>query len=165
MIRMLYFDIKNLYVWDMKAVLLSFIRFLENHNVFNFDVNDFDSRLRLQKYVFLARFYGLDMKYSFSLYIHGPYSPDLARDYYNLDNVSLEPLPESFRGIEFLELVKDKDEKWLEVAATIMSVYEYNKHISREKLIEIVKEIKPSFTKETIEKIIEDLEKARLLDF
>jgi len=104
------------------------------------------------------------MKYSFSLYLHGPYSPSLADDYYHLDNVTPAPLPEGFRREDFLALVKGRDEKWLEAAATILAVYEYNRNISRERLIDIVTEIKSSFSRENIEKTLEDLKSAKLLD-
>ena len=43
----------------------------------------FEDRLRLQKYVYIMERLGLDLGYSFSGYLRGPYSPDLADDYYS----------------------------------------------------------------------------------
>ncbi|MEM3292996.1 MAG: hypothetical protein QXO81_01345 [Metallosphaera sp.] len=45
--------------------------------------NSFDDRLRLQKYVFIMEKLGLNLGYSFNEYLRGPYSPDLAMDYYS----------------------------------------------------------------------------------
>jgi len=88
-------------------ILSSFVKFLSEAG-FRFDLEDFDSRLKLQKYVFLARKFGLDLGYKFSMYIRGPYSPDLAQDYYNLPERGAD-IPDSFDRKGFLELVKGKD--------------------------------------------------------
>ena len=61
-------------------LLKSFISFLEENLGYKFDPDDLDSRLRLQKYVFIAKFFGLDMGYKFDKYIHGPWSRNLADD-------------------------------------------------------------------------------------
>ncbi|WP_221288628.1 hypothetical protein [Stygiolobus caldivivus] len=45
--------------------------------------NSFEDRLRLQKYVFIMEKLGLNLGYSFSEYLRGPYSPGLAMDYYS----------------------------------------------------------------------------------
>ena len=61
-------------------LLKSFISFLEKNLNYKFDPDDFDSRIRLQKYVFLAKFFGLDMGYKFDKYICGPWSRELSDD-------------------------------------------------------------------------------------
>ncbi|MBC7112712.1 MAG: hypothetical protein H5T34_01600 [Candidatus Methanomethyliales bacterium] len=140
------------------ALLPSFISFLERHglirreDLMREDERGFLSRLKLQKLVFLARYFGLDMGYSFSLYIHGPYSPDLARDYYSL--AAAPPaegpvnLPGAFRREEFLSFVSapGRDEEWLEAAATaadLAEVWSLEGEGSVRELTEHLKKMKP----------------------
>ena len=47
---------------------------------FEFDIARFDDRLIAQKLVCLLELKGIDLGYSCSLYVRGPYSPDLTKD-------------------------------------------------------------------------------------
>jgi len=47
---------------------------------FAFDIAEFDDRLIAQKLVCLLELKGVDLGYSCSLYVRGPYSPDLTQD-------------------------------------------------------------------------------------
>jgi hypothetical protein len=47
---------------------------------FRFDISAFDDRLIAQKIVCLLELKGIDLGYSCSLYVRGPYSPDLTQD-------------------------------------------------------------------------------------
>lgn len=47
---------------------------------FNLDIAEFDNRLIAQKLVCLLELKGIDLGYSCSLYVRGPYSPDLTQD-------------------------------------------------------------------------------------
>ena len=47
---------------------------------FAFDIARFDDRLIAQKLVCLLEFRGIDLGYPCSLYVRGPYSPDLTKD-------------------------------------------------------------------------------------
>jgi hypothetical protein len=49
---------------------------------FAFDISRFDDRLIAQKLVCLLELKGVDLGYSCSLYVRGPYSPDLTDDLY-----------------------------------------------------------------------------------
>jgi len=49
---------------------------------FRFDISSFDDRLVAQKLVCLLELKGVDIGYSCSLYVRGPYSPDLTQDLY-----------------------------------------------------------------------------------
>jgi len=46
----------------------------------DYDLEDFGSRLRVQKVVYLMKATGSGLPYDFNWYLRGPYSPDLARD-------------------------------------------------------------------------------------
>lgn len=50
------------------------------------DVDKFQDRLVIQKTVCLLKMMGLDVGYSFSLYVRGPYSPSLTNDLYSNRN-------------------------------------------------------------------------------
>lgn len=49
----------------------------------NSDVSEFDSRLILQKTVYLLQAAGIHLGYPFNWYLRGPYSPALTRDLYD----------------------------------------------------------------------------------
>ncbi len=118
---------------DRKVKLAKIVNSLRKVG-FDFKVNYFNNRLKLQKYVFLLRKYGIDLGYSYSYYIRGPYSPELADDYYNLPKVSGEmKVPE-----DFLKLIKDKSERWLELASSLVMVFEKYPKISEDEAIKIV---------------------------
>lgn len=61
------------------SVLGSFIKFLESKGLVEFDiVGDSDecfvNRVKLQKYVYIAQRFGLELPYKHSIYLYGPYS-------------------------------------------------------------------------------------------
>lgn len=67
------------------------------------DVSGFDSRLILQKSVYLLEEAGIRLGYSFNWYLRGPYSPGLTRDAYELasnnEEVARWELDERSRGV------------------------------------------------------------------
>ena len=156
---------------DRLALLSRFIGFLEDRLGYQFKVEEeFDKRFRLQKYVFFARFFGLDLGYDFNLYMHGPYSPELAKDYYELSRRRVRPegadLPRSFKAEEYVRLLLNKDDEWLEAAATILDVWENNKSkpgFDLNKLVHHVSTIKPHIGDDKIKGVIKDLKNSNLL--
>jgi hypothetical protein len=46
----------------------------------NINMNDFDSRLKLQKLIYILKSVNVDFPYNFTWYIYGPYSSELTRD-------------------------------------------------------------------------------------
>jgi len=88
----------------------------------------FEARLILQKTIYLMQAFGLNIGYSYSWYLRGPYSVDLTRDAYELTNkFDRAPLArfvadedeKKFHG--FLVSLGDKrnDDRWLEITASI----------------------------------------------
>lgn len=41
------------------------------------DVSTLQNRICIQKAIFLAKYAGVDLGYSYNWYVHGPYSPEL----------------------------------------------------------------------------------------
>ncbi len=148
------------------SMLTSFIEFLRVKGVHDFNLKDFNSRLKLQKYVFIAKFFGLDMGYKFNRYVYGAYSPTLANDYYKLyevgvgsgKHVSLNP---EFDSEGFVKLVKGRNKEWLEVASTILLVSE--KTSKRDRIVEIVREIKSKFKEGYVKKVLSELVETGIL--
>jgi uncharacterized protein YwgA len=140
--------------------LAGFVKALESIG-FNFNVRLFNNRLKLQKYVFLAKQYGIDLGYNFNLYVRGPYSPMLAEDYYRLSE-EIEPirvgLPE-----DFIKLIKNKSERWLELASTVVMVKNRYPSIDDEKIIKIVLGNKPFTNEEELKEIICKLRKHKAI--
>ncbi len=71
--------------WTLQAVLDE----LHGSTGASFRPGTFEDRLRIQKAVYLLRGLGLPAAsaYEFNDYFHGPYSPALAREYYELQAV------------------------------------------------------------------------------
>lgn len=135
------------------ATLSSFLSLLEENMRWEFDLDNFDDRLRLQKYVHLAEGFGFDNPYSYGMYLHGPYSPDLAQDYYS-ELPSSDPGHESLSGFQaekFIQFIQGRETRWLEVAATIRAhTKQYEYRVEEEGLSQIV-----------IEKTMEDKDEDR----
>ncbi len=85
---------------------------------------DFPRRLRIQKSVYLLKALGYDPaeKYSFNLYVSGPYAPNLARHYYELRGEDLDRIPPAEIPERYLAAVKDaakKGNRFLEAVASL----------------------------------------------
>ena len=159
----------------MMGKLLPFMKFLEKEAGFRFDIEKFEHRLMLQKYVFISKFFGFNHGYSHSIYLRGPYSPALADDYYKLaDTYSLYggDFTKELEGLnikKFLNAIEGKDAKWLEIAATILSVYDsYRKKFYGAELIEKVIstscDIKSATEVKKIHRVFEELKRVGLID-
>ncbi len=122
-------------------VLGGFLKRITNFDPEKFP-QSFDARLIVQKTIYLLQrgFQG-NLGYSFSWYLHGPYSPSLAADAYKLVHVYKETptlefvdskLEERFQGfLKFIEPHK-RDDEWLELAASML--FSYRKLMRRGKV-------------------------------
>lgn len=145
-----------------KERLGGFLKALDDENIIRFDKKYFNHRLKLQKYVFIAESFGFKTPYSFSLYLHGPYSSKLADDYYAVADFE-ERTPVALDK-RFVKLVKDKSEEWLELAATIIMIRKRYKSIELDKLVSLVKNAKPYAERENVVEIVNSLQKHGCLD-
>ena len=142
----------------------------------------FKNRFRLQKLIHIAQSrFRLPSKYFYSLYKHGPYAPSLTDDVYELDVSSIEDLdnivyelndldeisahyvlPTNFDENRFISLLSDKDEKWLEIASTLILVFD-KKYQEKVKIIEYTSSIKPNYSKEYIHNVFLELVREKLI--
>jgi len=127
--------------------LAKFVDLLKETKIYRFNITSFRSRLRLQKYMYIAeRMFGLKFNYPFNLYLKGPYSSALADDYYKLSEFKkdLDKIRYDKDKFEkFKEFVKDKNSTELEVIAITHFAWKANKHLinkiyPKEKLEELV---------------------------
>jgi uncharacterized protein YwgA len=103
-----------------------------------------ENRIKVQKLVYFGKKFGLPLHYDFDFYLYGPYSSELADDYYNIRNEEWE---EGFLkvdpGIEpSLRKLMGSDALYLEIASTLDSIMTQNKGVSDNELIEVVAKIK-----------------------
>lgn len=93
----------------------------------SFNMNSFSNRLKLQKMIYLMQAHGLNIGYSYGLYLYGPYSKELARDGFAMPDIKTVPKvvfekPEdaaNFKKFKALIDSKKNDDTWLEIASSI----------------------------------------------
>jgi len=118
----------------------------------SFAPSDFTKRLRIQKAIYLLKAlgYGPASKYAFGSYVRGPYSPQLANDYYALPwEVVLKTNPARIPS-EFLSPVADavrRGNDFLEAAATIHIFWIRNPGQKKSELLENVCYVKPELAR------------------
>ena len=112
----------------------------------NLSMEEFDDRLEVQKIPFLAQSFGINLDYSFTWYLKGPYSKTVAKDgftvYELLKNDQTPNLNQDLlnheRLNEFREFISPHmdDPLWLEVAASL--VYLRKENYAEEPLDQII---------------------------
>lgn len=132
----------------------------------DFDMVKFDNRLKIQKYIYLMQRYGLNLGYSFSLYVRGPYCTELTKDAFQMKNYdAMQPIgfsnpvhEEKLKEfLKFFEPHKD-NVVWLEIAASILIIHDlYSKE--KEFVVDMVRNKSEDLKgrKEEIEKIWEEV--------
>jgi hypothetical protein len=145
--------------------LSSFLEFLRDDMDFEFDVTHFSHRFRLQKLVFFAKSFGWNNDYHYSVYVKGPYSSELADQYYHMartsETIRSIPLP-TFNNERFTTFLSGKDDQWLEAAATVLSMVQsyksyYRGNALRTNVLERVIDLKDNIPPETIIQSYNDL--------
>ena len=105
--------------------------------------SDFENRLRLQKIVYLLETkYKYLFTYRFTLYLRGPYSTKLTKDYFAIDGqnfTSVENIPAEI--IKMAKKLNSKDPLWLEIASTIKMMYIENKNDVIERTIDLKSDV------------------------
>ena len=121
----------------------------------------FENRLKVQKYVFLAKHFGLDLGYVYSIHLHGPYSRRLTSDYYKLDvmNTAASAAPPTLRHKEFMSVLETKSADWLEIAATIIHETSLDKDVRPRHLYVMKCDHRPEF----IDSVYHDLTEIGML--
>jgi uncharacterized protein YwgA len=141
------------------------------HDILNDDENGIINRLKLQKYVYLAQTsLENNFGYDYSIYNNGPYSPELANYYY--DNIRPAMISNYTRNCnwsenktfaeKFLDLLKDKEPEWLEVATTLIDSSKYCE--SEQETLDKVYAIKSKYSKVYIDEVWAELKNKELIN-
>ncbi len=133
------------------------------------DNRQYGNRLLLQKLVFLGQKLGIDFGYYYVWYLKGPYSVQLASDVFNVDNKkNEEPLSGKEKNV-LQELRKAfgedlTNEEKLELLGSLVFIKKEWKITERKEIVEKLRSLKPWFTKETTEKMLDKIEKSQLFN-
>ncbi|MHA1369357.1 MAG: hypothetical protein ACTSRA_06545 [Promethearchaeota archaeon] len=120
-------------------------------------IESYETRLILQKLTYLCKSLGINLnKYEFNLYLNGPYSSDLANDYYKYSNfiptsnISYHP---TNREIEVFDKIKQhiinhpkfKSHRsaLLEATSTVMLLNDIDQDLPDDEIMYRMKELKP----------------------
>ncbi len=153
-----------------KNYLVYFLNSMKEELEFE-DPEDFKSKvesnlnfkIRIQKFVFLAKYFGWNNSYSYNLYRHGPYSPVLTEDYYSNDLFDYTPLEISDLDFNSLKsFIRGKSIEYLESATTILLYKNFNGNISLDSAIEKLGEIKSHISSQIVEESYHDVRDFKL---
>lgn len=100
------------------------------------EISTLEDRKRVQKAIYIGQKAGVDLGYSYGWYLLGPYSPELTKDYFTLNNdiISGDEDYKSYQLVESLSSILDDmkslmevpqevnlpQEDWLELVASII---------------------------------------------
>lgn len=124
-----------------------------------FNVENFWDRFKLQKIIYLIQLHPKIKKtlnYEYNLYIYGPYSKELADDYYHLDRVTpeyLENIPNDI--VTLVNELKKFNHRKLELYATTVDIILNNPNNTADDTIFHIKLLKPKYNKKEIIKAIQ----------
>jgi uncharacterized protein YwgA len=127
-----------------------------------FNVNSFSDRLRVQKIIFLLySLLGLKQNYPYTMYVRGPYSPALTKDFYEIKDTNLfKPAHFLDENVEkkfkiFIEQIKpiSKDDNILELLATLSYIENNIGLATKKEMISKLKIVKPDYPERTYESI------------
>jgi len=147
---------------DDLTSLKAFISFLKTNKVFKGDVSTEDergytNRMIMQKLVFIAKEFGLDLGYNFEHYTQGPYSFKLSQDCRKVNKISNScNLPSSFKRKQFLDFIYKMDYESLELASILLDLSE-NVDISYNEIVSWVSAIRQYSDNDKIMKVLNDI--------
>ena len=154
---------------NREAVELGFV--LKQIEDYEFSMSEFDSRLKLQKMVYLLQAFGVYLGYDFSWYLRGPYCTVLAANGFSLKDVYAKIPPRDIKFDDkksqktfekFLKFVKDKSVDELEIAASLHYLNQTCK-IPDGQAKSDVENKQPRFTKAQVDSVWEEMEKCQLI--
>ncbi|WP_048161411.1 YwgA family protein [Thermoplasma acidophilum] len=129
--------------YERKILLIGFLKYI-GFNRKKIMQEDIDNRIKVQKLVYFGKALGLPLDYDFNLYLYGPYSSGLTKDYFNISDEEWAngkiDIPANVSDL--LKQLKGRDALFLEIAATLHSIKTANPDASEDLLINIVTDIK-----------------------
>lgn len=125
-----------------------------------------DFRIKVQKLVYLSKYFGWKNSYIFTLNVNGPYSINLADNYNNKNLLNIHSIEIPTLNIDaFINFIKDKPIDFLEVVATILYVFKNKKaSFNKENSISALNELKPHINDEIKVKAYDEIIKLDLIN-
>lgn len=114
------------------------------------DRGKFNDRLLMQKGCYILNSWGYGPYYRYGLYIRGPYSSELADDYYEIDRLSNSTTVPSEAILKLSEIM-GKGIGYTEAYATVLLVKRNNPGRSDKEIFDKSLDIKPHLEKEITE--------------
>lgn len=155
-----------------KNHLCYFLNAMKDELDFN-DANDFKNkvnlknnlkfRIKIQKFVFIAKYFGWDNAYNYNMYHHGPYSPALSDDYHSNEIFENTPLQiQNFNLESFKKFVGNKSTDYLEAASTILYYKRFNHYITINDALNELNRIKPHIPSNIVKTAYNDVKTLKL---
>ena len=160
---------------DRQPFVLGFI--LRKFPEFDFSMDTFDGRLRLQKFIYLLQAHGVYLGYDFSWYLRGPYCSSLATDGFILEDIYADMKADSRkdrtefansfiqkRFERFAKFIKPKvqDRVFLETAASLHCLLVVEPGISDDDAVKKVAAKMPDADESDVRSVLNVLEKEGL---
>ncbi len=132
-----------------------------------FKIETIDDRIRFQKIVYLLKFFNYKpaKEFDFNMYLHGPYSPDLAKLYYENNEIDFSKAPKA-KDIpkKVIEFIKEADDNGVEFLEALVTTLDFKKKDPDYKeCIKRASKIKPYITENTWNRVLEFLNKNNTL--
>ena len=125
-------------------------------------LDSFDERKKIQKLVYLSEALGVDMGFTFTWYIWGPYSPDLTKVMFDKERGTSSNFKTSSGILNKIAKLKNmlgvdiESSDNLELIASLHYIFSIAKttEISEKNALELFYAEKPQFTKEEVRKYL-----------
>ena len=114
-------------------------------------VDEFDDRLILQKGCYILNSWGYGPRFHFNMYIRGPYSNELAKEYYKRDSITRGETCVPEEAISRLAEIFSKGIGYAEAYATVLMIRTNSKDASREDVLKRAMDLKPCLKDEVAE--------------
>lgn len=115
------------------------------------DIEKFSDRLAMQKGCYILNSWGYEPVYRYSLYIRGPYSSELADDYYEMHGEVSGSTDVSESDLSRLKELYTKGLPYVEAYATVLLLKNSNPNVASNKIMDRALELKPHLEKEVKE--------------
>ncbi len=106
-------------------------------------INEFNDRLTLQKGCYILNSWGYGPRYHFNMYIRGPYSSDLAKEYYKCDSIAGRETNVPEEALSRLTEIFSKGIGYAEAYATVLMIRSNSKDASKEDVLKRAMDLKP----------------------
>ena len=114
-------------------------------------VSEFNDRLTLQKGCYILNSWGYGPKYPFNMYIRGPYSSELAGEYYKYGVITRGKTGVPEDALSKLAEIYSKGIGYAEAYATVLMIKTNSKGASSEDVLKRAMDLKPRLKAEVAE--------------